>query len=77
MPTIVFMKYGPELEVPWSRRELAKEKFKLKIAALQPELASTFVLTKVHILQNGCALNLVFMPVPDELHSQLLEVLHK
>ena len=77
LPTILFMKYGPELEVPWSRRELAKEKFKLKIAALQPELASKLVLTKVHILQNGWALNLFFMPVPDELHSQLLEVVHR
>ena len=49
LPTILFMKYGPDLEVPWSRRELAKEKFKLKNAALQPELASKLVLTKVRI----------------------------
>ena len=77
LPTIVFMKYGPDLEVPWSRRELAKDKFKVKIAALQPELASKLVLTKVHILQNGWALNLFFMPVPEALHSQLLEVVQR
>ena len=76
LPTILFMKYGPDLEVP-CRSELAKEKFKLKIAALQPELASKLVLTKVHILQNGWALNLFFMPVPDALHSQFLEVVHR
>ena len=77
MPTIVFMKYGPDLEVPWSRRELAKDKFKVKIAALLPELASKLVLTKVHILQNGWALNLFFMPVPEASHSQFLEVVHR
>ena len=77
LPSIVFLKYGPEMEQPWRRRELAKEKFKMKIAALQPELASRLVLTKVHILHNGWALNLFFTPIPEAMHSQLLEVLHR
>ena len=77
MPTIVFMKYGSDLESPWSRKELAKQKFIGKIAALQPELARTLVLIKVHIKENGYALNLFFEHVPDQLHSQLIEVVER
>ena len=76
MPTIVFMKYG-SLDSPWSCKHLAKEKFTAKIAALQPELARTLVLIKIHIKENGYALNFFFEHVADELQSQLGEVLQR
>ena len=72
MPTIVFLKYGPDLESPWSKRDVCKERFKNKIAALPPDLAPSLVLTKVHLKQNGWALHLFFLPVPDHLHPHML-----
>ena len=77
LPTIVFMKYGAELESPWSKREVAKERFKDNIAALLPDLAAHLVLTTVHLLQNGWASNQFFLPVPDQPHSQVLEVFQR
>ena len=52
-----------------------KQKNLGKIAALQPDLARSIVLIKVHIKENGYALNLFFEHIRDPLHSRFAEVL--
>ena len=73
LPTMVLMRYGADLESPWSDKQLAKKKFLSRIALLQPAMARRLVLMKVHIKENGFALMFFFEHVADTFHSELLE----
>ena len=76
-PTILWVQYGLQMLSPWQCRVIAKNRLKKKIASDSGELAPHLTLKKVHIEKNGYALKLFFLPVPEDMHTKLLETFQR